>query len=204
MSDQMQNKLGAYLDGELNPRARLEVETHLKECEACREELEALRHLSALLKDTPQEEFIPPQQFKAQVLLQISRLPDNPQNATLHRTWLWLGPVLVFVSLLFIQVTYAIANLLTLAQQTGLFIGSTAGFNNTSQVMQWFAFLQSVLPSMVNPVLQYGLIIANNIDLSLQNMMIIFIIQMAAAAIYWLSLTLALRKSGHEGLFSNN
>jgi anti-sigma factor RsiW len=45
--------LSAYLDGELTLRERTRVEQHLKECQACAENLRTLRQTVALLKELP-------------------------------------------------------------------------------------------------------------------------------------------------------
>lgn len=53
--------LSAYLDGELSDAEREQVETHLPDCSACRQELEALRGTVALLQRLP--EVRPPRTF---------------------------------------------------------------------------------------------------------------------------------------------
>jgi anti-sigma factor RsiW len=45
--------LSAYIDGELTARERTRVEQHLKECQACAEDLRTLRQTVALLKELP-------------------------------------------------------------------------------------------------------------------------------------------------------
>jgi len=45
--------LSAYIDGELAGRERARVEQHLKECQACAENLRTLRQTVALLKELP-------------------------------------------------------------------------------------------------------------------------------------------------------
>jgi len=45
--------LSAYIDGELAGRERARVEQHLKECQACAEDLRTLRQTVALLKELP-------------------------------------------------------------------------------------------------------------------------------------------------------
>ena len=45
--------LSAYIDGELAGRERAQVEQHLKECQACAENLRTLRQTLALLKELP-------------------------------------------------------------------------------------------------------------------------------------------------------
>lgn len=47
------DKLGAYLDGELDERTRTWVEKHLQDCSACRREIGELQQLSSYLDDVP-------------------------------------------------------------------------------------------------------------------------------------------------------
>jgi len=49
----VQRRLGAYLDGELAARARADVETHLRACQACAAELEREEALRRLLGLSP-------------------------------------------------------------------------------------------------------------------------------------------------------
>jgi hypothetical protein len=55
--------LSAYLDGELSPRNRTLVESHLHECATCAAELEGLKATSALIRDLPEAEL--PDDFHA-------------------------------------------------------------------------------------------------------------------------------------------
>ncbi|MCK4251162.1 zf-HC2 domain-containing protein [candidate division WOR-3 bacterium] len=54
--------LSGYLDGELDKKQKAEIEKHLKECEACRKELEELRQLDEHVRtaeiEEPSREFI--------------------------------------------------------------------------------------------------------------------------------------------------
>ena len=51
-----QDLLSSYLDGDLTPEQRAEVDAHLAECEACREELELLQLTLDALHDLPELE----------------------------------------------------------------------------------------------------------------------------------------------------
>jgi len=48
-----QDGMSAFLDGQLTPGERSRVEKHLQECEACRTELDSLRHTVSLLRAAP-------------------------------------------------------------------------------------------------------------------------------------------------------
>jgi hypothetical protein len=52
----LREQLGAYALGALEPRERAEVDAHLRECSACREELARLAALPGLLARLPSEE----------------------------------------------------------------------------------------------------------------------------------------------------
>jgi anti-sigma factor RsiW len=56
-----QDDLSAYVDGQLTPRERARVEQHLDKCEACRVDLQALRHTVALMQSVPTVK--PPRSF---------------------------------------------------------------------------------------------------------------------------------------------
>jgi len=47
----LRENLSAFLDGELAPDSRSEVEAHLGACEACRRELESLKKASARFRE---------------------------------------------------------------------------------------------------------------------------------------------------------
>jgi hypothetical protein len=51
--DWVEESLSAYIDGELTGRERARVEQHLKECQACAENLRTLQQTVALLKELP-------------------------------------------------------------------------------------------------------------------------------------------------------
>src|SRR5438128_1814852 len=53
MSSCDEQLLGAYLDGELSPEQRGQVEEHLQQCRACAKQLELLRDTSRLLREYP-------------------------------------------------------------------------------------------------------------------------------------------------------
>ncbi len=48
-----QDDLSAFVDGRLSVRARARVQRHLEECQACRADLDSLRHTVAVLRSAP-------------------------------------------------------------------------------------------------------------------------------------------------------
>ena len=76
--------LVAYLDEELGPAERAELETHLAGCEACRAALAAERRLSGALASL--HPVVPPRDFEARFWARIARERDAPVG--------WLGRLL--------------------------------------------------------------------------------------------------------------
>lgn len=77
MIEHVTDLLGAYLDGELHGLRLRQVEEHLTRCAACRQELEQLRGLSALLQESlPVESFTPAERFAANLALRLPRRPE--------------------------------------------------------------------------------------------------------------------------------
>ena len=75
----IQPELSAYLDGELMPPQRAEVEAHLASCPRCQEELAELKTLAAGVAALPRLE--PAPQFLAEVRRKIAR-GDKPEPVT--------------------------------------------------------------------------------------------------------------------------
>ena len=127
MPDQMSNKLGAYLDGELDRRAQSEVQTHLETCPACQDELEELRRLSHLLRAAPQPDFTPAARLQDRFMLQLPRrdadTPLSAQTAGCCSGWRlhWSWPAGFFI-----QVTLGLSTLILLASQAGFLDGAAA------------------------------------------------------------------------------
>jgi hypothetical protein len=113
--------LGAYHDGELKGRQLRQVEAHLARCATCRAELESLRALTALLRESPAAEgLMPPERFMAQVGLQ---LPRRSEKTTVQRT-LEFGWRLVPVGLLgawaFVHTVFIVTGAVLFALRMGL------------------------------------------------------------------------------------
>jgi predicted anti-sigma-YlaC factor YlaD len=193
MPDQISSRLGAYLDGELNMRSQIEVQAHLETCSACQAELEELRRLLSLLRVTPQPNFVPASEFKAQFMLQLPRHPVQieSQLSSRHNSLLpWLAPALVLVGWIFIQVTLNLSTLVSIAYQAG-FLGPAASWANSDpQQMLWLATAQVLLNGMMSPQDQAGLNFLNTADLFTQNLLISLLLQVGAAVVYWGSLTI--------------
>ena len=128
MSNHVIEWLNAYLDGELKGRRLLHVEEHLAQCEACREELNSLRGVSALLQEVPAAEFTSNERFVSQVNL---RLPQKQVKATrnnfIEAGW-WLIPVSILAVWAFISTAILLSNMVSVADSLGLLDRNTAAW----------------------------------------------------------------------------
>jgi len=113
--------LGAYLDGELHGLRLRWVESHLKECTACQEELRALRRLRTLLQESPAiEPVTQPERFVAQVGLRLPRRQEQPPTRKALELGWRLVPVGLLFTLVFAQTVFMIAGVLRLALWLGV------------------------------------------------------------------------------------
>lgn len=190
MPDQMRNKIGAYLDGELGQRAQREMQAHLESCADCRAELEELRRLSQLLKEGPLPSFTPAHTFKAQIMLQLPPQAEAAQPRTKGRLWTWLAPVTALAGWIFMQVTLGISWMITLANQAGLIDGSIHLAAGQSQPLTWITVLQAVLNGGLDPASQTGLNLLNDAEMFTHNLLLPLLLQIGAALVYWAALAL--------------
>lgn len=71
--EDMNDRLHEYIDGELSQFERAQVETHLRRCASCAEELRLLRQTVALLADL--DEMDVPASFRPQLMARVAALP---------------------------------------------------------------------------------------------------------------------------------
>ena len=123
MSKHITEWLNAYLDGELKGSQLQQVEAHLVECQACRDELESLARLSSLLHEVPTPEFTPSERFAARVNLRLpQRRMSAPRNKAVEIGW-WMMPVGLLGTWIFIGTTSWVSDLLSAANNLGLLTG---------------------------------------------------------------------------------
>jgi predicted anti-sigma-YlaC factor YlaD len=190
MSDPIREKLGAYLDGELDPYSRIEVQAHLKTCPSCRDELEELRGLSSMLRAAPQPEFTPALDFKAQFMLQLPRRSEaQPPHENGHLLP-WLAPALILAGWIFIQLTLGMSTLVLLANQAGFLGDAAAWVSGGTQQTLWFTTAQATLGGVLSPQGQTSLLLLNDASLFTQNLVIALLWQVGAAVLYWGALAL--------------
>jgi hypothetical protein len=92
--DHDQSMLGPYVLGALEPGEAREVETHLRECAECREELAQLEEMKVLLGEVPPEAFLDGAPDDGDLMLQrtlrAARADDRPADRSKRR---WMLPV---------------------------------------------------------------------------------------------------------------
>ena len=190
MSDHMRNKLGAFLDGELDSHSQNEVQAHLETCMSCQDDLEALRRISHLLRADPQPDFIPALDFKKQLMLQLPRRAEvvdaHPNSWKLP----WIAPVLVLAGWIFFQVAVHLSTIISLFNQIGMLDSAVAWTSGNPQQTLWFNVFQAVVGSALNPPFLLGFKALNDASLIAQNMVIPFFRQVGVAVLYWGVLTL--------------
>jgi predicted anti-sigma-YlaC factor YlaD len=118
--------LDEYVDDELGPAWRRQVERHLQACASCRAELEQTWQLSDLLQDVPlPDAFSAPQLFGAQVALRVSR-QHLERSRYPSPTW-HLVPVLLLCGVVTLQgLFFLLGGLAGLARMAG-WLGIDAG-----------------------------------------------------------------------------
>ena len=126
MNTHIDRWLDAYLDDELDPGLREQVEDHMKGCPHCQEQMAQRQALSKLLQQVPAAQDLMPQgRFVAEVGLLLDRR-SQPQPPELQemRQWLfnsktlnlgWLAiPVGLLLASIFIQAVAGMSSLLAL------------------------------------------------------------------------------------------
>ncbi|HVP21625.1 MAG TPA: zf-HC2 domain-containing protein [Anaerolineaceae bacterium] len=183
MPDQMSNKLGAYLDGELDRQGQIEMEAHLETCQACRDELEELRRLSLLLRAAPQPDFTPALDFKAQLMLQLPRRAEA-QPPRRYGLLLGMAPALVLAVWIFLQVALGLSTLVSLANQAGFLDGSAPWAASNPQQLLWFTAAQATIGGILGLGGQAVLKFFNDAGLFAQSLAIPLLLQIGAAVLY--------------------
>jgi|GEM_PF-1900754 hypothetical protein len=121
MHESIRLALNACLDGELDAIRQQEVEQHLADCEACRNEYAQLSRLVALLRAAPAPAFPQAEHFASHLL---RRLPARPQAFPARRRFLtptaWLAPCALLTLWLVLHLAIIAGNLFGVAEGIGL------------------------------------------------------------------------------------
>jgi len=146
--------LNAYLDGELSSNLVRLVETHLVECQACREEFKSLRQLSGILQEAPLPEPVSPGRFASQIALRLPPRPVAPiRNKALEVGW-WLVPVGLMTLWIFVQVTFALSDWISTGIELG-FVRNTTG---------WVSFSSPQGAQFTSALGEFGLLGGSNLE----------------------------------------
>ncbi|HBZ55045.1 MAG TPA: hypothetical protein DEO88_06535 [Syntrophobacteraceae bacterium] len=84
--DKVQIKLSAYMDGEIDTQLHREIVAHLDRCPQCRQELEELGGVDAMLRGLPQYD-LPADFAKAMVARMQDVVSRERTGHFLHRAW---------------------------------------------------------------------------------------------------------------------
>jgi hypothetical protein len=187
MSDPIQNKLSAYLDGELDPTSRREVEAHLETCQSCQAEMDELKELSFLLHSEPQPDFTPAQAFRSQVMLLLPQ-QEETQTRPSHPYLPWIVLGLVLVSWIFVQASFRLTALVSIGEQFGLLQDSGPWISSTPHQSEWVAVLQNFLGPASDSSLQSSFNLIDQASFFLHNLIVPFFWQIGLAIIYGLTL----------------
>ncbi len=183
MHEDMRTLLNAYLDGELHDRRLLEMQTHLASCEACRNELRELLLVSDLLQAAPAPEFTPAERFISQLNLSLPRraLRDQPPKPG-SLAW-WLVPAGLLGAWFFVQTVFALTNLVTAANMTGL-LGHAAGWLGGGQESIWFSAITGLFGGQAVEA-QPTLSLLNSVNVFGANLLSGFLWQAVIVLLYW-------------------
>jgi hypothetical protein len=167
MSEHITEWLGAYLDTELRGARLRQVENHLSECAACQKELDDLRGLSALLRETPlPDDFLPRERFVANLTLSLPRQTRTTQTPKATELGWWMIPVGIILAWIFMQLSAYISTVLLVAVNLGL-LGEGLSWLWGGAVRQsiWFAWLVNLIGEPSG-----NLALFNTIDLFLRDL----------------------------------
>ena len=140
MTEHVNELLGAYLDGELHGWQLRQVERHLEECQTCSVELEELRQLSRLLRETTIERgFTPADRFASQLLLQLPRQQEPPPSRKWLKAGWWLTPAALVATWAFAHTVVVVSWLVWAALQTGMLGEAAAWLRDLPQHNLWLS-----------------------------------------------------------------
>jgi hypothetical protein len=206
MSKHATDRLGPYHDGELSGRQVRQVEAHLAQCATCRAELERLRQLSALLRESPAaKDITPPERFVAQVGLRLPRRPEQPAwQRGLEMGWRAV-PAGLLGAWAFVQTVFIVGGVVFAAIRMGLADDLGAPFLLSSQSGLWLNQLlrlsdpsPSDVGRIIFDVLSSGGPLGWGVTLSLVLLVVIGLLYWSWLASWWV------RRQRHQLRVRNN
>jgi len=186
MTEHASEWLNAYLDGELGGLRQRQVEQHLERCAACRAELEALRGLSALLRETPPAaEFTPTGRFVTNLMLSLPRHPDASQPRKAASLGWWLAPAGLLGAWFFLRTVLTLTGVFTAADATGLLGQANAWFTSSQPQAAWFVAITSLFGGQMSAAQQSTLSLFNQVSVFGGDLFSGFLWQAAIVLLYW-------------------
>lgn len=191
MPEHITQWMGAYHDGELRGAHLRQVEEHLAECANCQAELDEMRSLSTLLKETaPGGDFLSSERFAANLALRLPRQPETsqPRNKALEIGW-WLVPLGTLGAWLFIEVTFTLRSAILFVADVGLLSRDLAWIQGYPLQMGWFATAMNLFGNQVGLAGQAALSTLNEVHLFVAQVAGSLLPQVLLAVLYlgWLA-----------------
>jgi predicted anti-sigma-YlaC factor YlaD len=181
--------LNAYLDGELSGLRLRQVEGHLTQCAACRHELDELRGLSALLKETPPPaEFMPTERFAANLAMRLPRRPEAPRSPKAAGFVWWLAPAGTLVAWVLVQIFLGVSTLVSAAGQFGLLGNATAFLQGAPQHSEWFTLSQGLFGADLGETSRLTLQVLDQANVFGSDLLLQLALQALIALAYWAGL----------------
>jgi anti-sigma factor RsiW len=183
MHEHMRTLLNAYLDGELHGLRLQEVETHLKSCADCRNELKELRSLSNILRTEPDPKPIPVERFVSHLTLSLPRRTLRVQQHNPGALAGWLIPTGLMAAWFFVQTVLTLTNVASVAGSTGL-LGNAASWLGGTQGTVWFVAATSMFSAGTtgsHPTLA----LFNSATILSTNLLFGFLWQATIVLLYW-------------------
>lgn len=191
MSDHVSEWLNAYLDGELGNSRLRQVEAHLDGCGACRAELDGLRSLTGLLRETPpQAVFVPAGRFAANLTLKLPRRPEVASPRRLAGLAWWLPPAMTLSAWIFGQLALGLSSVISVANAAGLLDGVSAWLAGGERQTIWFAAAMQLFGAEMAAAHQTTLSFLNLLNFLGVDLLSGFLWQAAIALAYWTWLAL--------------
>lgn len=154
MSEHPLEYLGAYLDGELSGGQLRKLETHLKECRACQEEVRSLQTLSSMLHSAPLPDFPAAERIAGEVALRLPRIPAKPASRRAMELGWWLAPVGLILAWVFFSTTILVRDALATAHGLGLL----------SSAFEWLAAGSAAEAYWSGTLGQFGLLAGDSLQ----------------------------------------
>ncbi len=183
MHEDMRILLNAFLDGELRGRRLQKMQTHLASCEACQNELKELRLVSNLLQAGAAPEALPTERFVSQLTLSLPRRPQRDRSLRPGSLTGWLVPAGLLGAWYFVQTVFALTNMITAANMTGL-LGNAERWLGGWQMSIWFSAAANLFGGQAVGTLP-TLSLLNNVSVFGANLLSGFLWQAVIVLFYW-------------------